>query len=253
MPQLFEFDTVEENLALAKSLNLDFIELNLNFSYCREALEGGKLAALLEQYGIEATLHFYDEADFASYDEVVDAYLSLLKRYARLGKGCIRQLNVHLNPGPVVTISGVKNYIYDKEYDSYIVRLISNLKKTKEICESNSMNLVIENVDITPEYLKKTYVALKESGFHFCYDIGHDHLSNDVVWNLQQDLDLPFDEFHIHDAKQRTKCHLCLGDGELDIRRFKELAVRNNAYVVLEVKQSKDLRRSVPLFNAIEI
>ena len=31
MPQLYEFDKIEENLVLAKQLNLDFIELNLNF------------------------------------------------------------------------------------------------------------------------------------------------------------------------------------------------------------------------------
>ena len=33
MPQLYEFDTIEENLALAKKLGLDFVELNLNFGY----------------------------------------------------------------------------------------------------------------------------------------------------------------------------------------------------------------------------
>ena len=31
MPQLYEFDTIEENLVLAKKLGVDFIELNLNF------------------------------------------------------------------------------------------------------------------------------------------------------------------------------------------------------------------------------
>ena len=66
MPQLFEYDKIEENLILAKELNLDFIELNLNFSYCRKEMEEGKLADLLKKYQMEATLHFYDEADFAS-------------------------------------------------------------------------------------------------------------------------------------------------------------------------------------------
>ena len=28
MPQLYEFDNIEDNLKLAKKLNLDFIELN---------------------------------------------------------------------------------------------------------------------------------------------------------------------------------------------------------------------------------
>ena len=51
--------------------------------------------------------------------KVVDAYLTLLKRYVKLGKGYIKNLNIHLIPGPVVTISGVKHYVYEKEYDEY--------------------------------------------------------------------------------------------------------------------------------------
>ena len=38
MPQLFEFDNIEDNLILAKDLGLDFIELNLNFGYCRKEI-----------------------------------------------------------------------------------------------------------------------------------------------------------------------------------------------------------------------
>ena len=30
MPQLYEFDTIEDNLILAKKLGVDFIELNLD-------------------------------------------------------------------------------------------------------------------------------------------------------------------------------------------------------------------------------
>ena len=129
MPQLYEFDTIEENLILAKQLNLDFIELNLNFGYCRKEMEEGKLLDLLNKYNIEATLHFYDEADFGSYDEVVNAYLTLLEKYASLGKEYIKLINVHNNPGPIVTISGIKNYIYDKEYDEYIERLVKKIYK----------------------------------------------------------------------------------------------------------------------------
>ena len=142
MPQLYEFDTVEENLKLASELGLDFIELNLNFGYCRKEMVTGALAPLLASYNIEATLHFYDEADFGSYDEVVEAYLKLLERYASLGQNYIKQVNVHLNPGPVVTIAGVKNYIYEKEFEEYIVRLSNHLNKARKILEPKGINLV---------------------------------------------------------------------------------------------------------------
>ena len=78
-----------------------------------------------------------------------------------------------------------------------------------------------------------------------------DHLSNDLVLGLLKDVNLPFDEFHVHDAKNRSTCHLALNAGTLDIANYKRLAEKNNAYVVLEVKQESDLVSSVPLFKQI--
>ena len=155
MPQLYEYDCIEDNLKLAKKLGLDFIELNLNFGYCRKEMEAKTVADLLKKYDIEATLHFYDEADFGIYDEVVEAYTVLLERYCKLGTGYIKQINMHLIPGPVVTISGVKNYIYEKEYDVYIKRLIKNFKKVEEICNKHGINMVIAKI--------------KPSCFNYCF------------------------------------------------------------------------------------
>lgn len=249
MPQLYEYDTIEENLILAKQLNLDFIELNLNFGYCRKEMEEGKLFDLLKKYNIEATLHFYDEADFGSYDEVVNAYLILLEKYAKLGKDYIKLINVHNNPGPIVTISGIKNYIYDKEYDVYIKNLIKNLKKAAEICNKYNIKMVIENTNI-PNYMIKTYKDLYNNNFKFNYDIGHDNNDNDQLFNIIKTIPLQFDEFHIHDGNKKT-CHLALSEGNIDIKYFKDLAIKNNSYVVLEVKQKTDLLKSVPIFNKL--
>ena len=249
MPQLFEYNNIEDNFKLAKKIDLDFIEFNLNFSSCREALENGSLKELVNQYKTEVTLHFCDEADLGSYDEVVKAYLGLLDKYASLGKGFVRQINVHLIPGPVVTIAGEKHYVYEKEYDAYIKRLARNLKEAQDICNKNGINMVIENTDNIPNYVKRVYLDLNKEGFRFCYDIGHDHLSNDIVLGVLNDVNLPFDEFHIHDAKNRSTCHLALGMGTLDISKYKRLAEKNNAYVVLEVKQESDLLSSVPIFR----
>lgn len=246
MPQLFEFDTIEDNLKLAKELNLDFIELNLNFGYCRKEMEKETVKELLEKYNIEATLHFYDEADFASYDEVVNAYLVLLEKYAKLGNGYIKLINVHNNPGPVVTISGIKNYIYDKEYDEYIKRLINNLKKAEKICNDNNIEMVVENVKI-PDYMKKTYKDLHENGFKFNFDIGHDNNDSDNLLKILEKVPLKFGEFHIHDGN-RKQDHLALTEGTIDLKKYKSLAEQHNAYVVLEVKQKKDLEKSVPIF-----
>lgn len=247
MPQLYEFDTIEENLIICKKLGLDFIELNLNFGYCRAEMEAKTVCDLLKKYDVEATLHFYDEADFGSYDEVVDAYLTLLERYAKLGNGYIKLINIHNIPGPIVTISGIKNYIYEKEYDVYIKRLINNLNKAKQICINNNIEMVIENTNI-PEYMTKTYKDLKDAGFSFNFDIGHDYNDNDMLLKIIDNLSLNFKEFHIHDGTRKT-CHLALSEGEINIKKFKTMANKFNAYVVLEVKQVSDLIKSVPIFN----
>ena len=249
MPQLFEYNNIEDNFKLAKKLDLDFIELNLNFASCRDALENKQVLELVNKYGVGTTLHFYDEADLGSYDEVVKAYLGLLEKYASLGKGFVKQINIHLIPGPVVTISGVKHYVYEKEYDSYIKRLVGNLKEAENICHNYDMNIVIENTDNTPSYQVRVYKDLYKEGFRFCFDIGHDHLSNDIVLGLLNEVSIPFDEFHVHDAKKRSTCHLALKEGTLDIKKYKQLAEKNNAYVVLEVKQESDVVKSVPLFK----
>ena len=247
MPQLYEYDTIEENLVLAKSLGVDFIELNLNFGYCRAEMEGKSLAELLAKYNLEATLHFYDEADFGSYDEVCEAYLKLLSRYAALGSGYVKIINIHLISGPVVTISGVKNYIYEKEFDGYIKRLISNLKKAEKICNDNGIEMVLENTDYLAKFMKKTYLALVRAGFKFNYDIGHDRCGGDFLLNeVIDEANLSFKEMHIHDSDGQ-KCHLSIGDGNTDFEKYKRFM--KDCYLLLEVKQKSDLLTSVPKFR----
>ncbi len=247
MPQLYEYNSIEENLILAKELGLDFVELNLNFGYCRKEMEAKTVCSLLKKYKLEATLHFYDEADFASYDEVVDAYLSLLKRYAELGRGYIKIINVHLISGPVVTISGVKNYIYEKEFDTFSQRLVKNLKKAEQICSENDIILVIENTDNLAKYMKNAYKTLQNCGFKFNYDIGHDNVDGDYILNeVIPDAELEFLEMHVHDSDGK-RCHLAIGDGTVSFEKYAEFY--KNAYVVLEVKQKSDLLVSVPKFR----
>lgn len=251
MPLLYEYGSIGENLDLARELGLDFVELNLNFGYCRDELEAGTVGSLLERYGLRATLHFYDEADLGSYPEVVDAYLTLLERFCGAGRGFVETVNLHLCPGPVVTIAGEKHYIYDKEYDKYIVRLLENLHRAERICRENGMEMVVENTDLLPPFTRDAYKAMWAEGFRFCYDIGHDHTGGGVLEEICREVPLRFREFHFHDGKDGKKCHLALGEGEIDLKKFKDLAASCDAWVNLEVKRSADLRASVPHFKAL--
>ena len=89
MPILYEYNTLKENISLAKKLNLDFIELNLNFGYLRDELENNKdLFKELQANNLEVTCHFYDEADFGSYQEITDntkyEYIKIIYTYQEL-------------------------------------------------------------------------------------------------------------------------------------------------------------------------
>ena len=81
MPILYEYNSLIDNVVLAKTLGYDFIELNLNFDYCRGELENDQIINYLKESKLEFTIHFFDEFDAAIYDEVVDAYIEILKKY----------------------------------------------------------------------------------------------------------------------------------------------------------------------------
>ena len=61
MPILFEYDSLIDNVKLAKELGFEFIELNLNFGYCREELKKKDIINYLINSGLEFTIHFFDE------------------------------------------------------------------------------------------------------------------------------------------------------------------------------------------------
>ena len=121
----------------------------------------------------------------------------------------------------------------------------------------NELIKIIDNLDHVPKLLLhsccgpcSTYPVkiLKEEGFAFNYDIGHDHTSNDTFKLEILDNDINIKEFHIHDST-KSKCHLEIGTGELDLKFYKDLSMQS--YVVLEVKNSNDLINSVEKFKNI--
>ncbi len=238
MPTIIDFSTVEENIEFALQNEYKFIELNLNLPYVQDYIESKKVPTNALKY----TLHFFDEADFGLYDEVSEAYIKLLDRYLKNSYMYINQVNVHLNIGPVVTVSGVKNYIYNINYATYITRLKRNLLKVKEVCNKYSVSLVLENI-VSLDFIYNTIKDL-ESDFNFTYDIGHDYTSGNYLNNyFINNLD-KFKEMHFHDST-KTKCHLELGTGDLDTKNIYDIVKNKIEYIVIEVKSKQDLINSI--------
>ena len=238
MPTIIDFSSVDKNIEFAIKNGYEFIELNLNLPYVQDYINSKKIPSNELKY----TLHFFDEADFGLYDEVSDAYILLLDKYLKNSHTYIKQVNVHLNVGPIVTVSGEKNYIYKINYESYITRLKRNLIKVKKLCEKYNVSLVLENI-VSLDFIKNTIEDLEDT-FSFTYDIGHDFTSgnslNEYFLNNLEN----FKEMHFHDST-KSKCHLELGTGELDVRKIYGLVKNKINYIVIEVKSKNDLINSI--------
>lgn len=61
MPQLYEYDDIEDNFKLASKSGLDFIELNLNFFNLQEYLNKNDISEFVKKYNINITLHFLEK------------------------------------------------------------------------------------------------------------------------------------------------------------------------------------------------
>lgn len=255
MPALFGFSRLEDNFALAEALGFDFIELNFNFSYCRREIASGALEALSGKYGKGLTLHFFDEGDFGTYEEVAESYFSLLKRYLPpAAAGGVKTLVAHLQKGPVVTVGGVRNYVYEGEFDEYISRLRGMLSRAERFCRECGVTLALENSETVP-YMERVYEALAEDGFSFVFDIGHDEMCRNLPRSIFERRNFSgVREFHIHDVRAQGGAkadHVSLGEGVVDVAYYKRIAERTGADCLLELKSAEDLRRSVAYFRAL--
>ena len=244
-PSLIEFNSVEENIEFGIKYNFDFLELNLNLPYVQEYLLSNKLPDNRLKY----TLHFFDEADFGLYDEVSSAYISLLDKYLSNSHTYIKQVNIHLNVGPIVTVSGVKNYIYNIYYDDYIKRLESNLSKLAKVCDKYNVSLVIENI-LSLDFICKTFKLLSNN-YKFTYDYGHDMTSGSSLYEYFINNLECFNEVHFHDSTDK-QCHLALGKGNAIVDKTYNIIKDTIEYILLEVKSSEDLITSLDYIKNIK-
>lgn len=73
MPTMIEYNTIEENVKLAKRLNLSFVELNMDLPYC---ILSDKLKDFSRKYDIEFTIHLSEKLDVGELDnDIRNAYL----------------------------------------------------------------------------------------------------------------------------------------------------------------------------------
>ena len=245
MPVLMEYQTIEENIVLASQLNLDFIELNMNFLYCYPSQElRQKLVSAKEKYGLSFTFHYYDNVDISSPNNNYMEYLN--KDMEFIGKtlnGLINKVVLHIEPGSFMTIFSEKHYVYkyDKEYVS---RTLKNIKLLEKTLNDYNIRIVLENVPIFP-YMENLYKTLNENGVAFTWDVGHDVMYEHYLFSsFRKKFNLNIKHMHLHNVFNRSDHHR-LTLGKLNIKEYIKYAMNNDISVVIEVKDRENLEESV--------
>ena len=248
LPTLIELDTVEQHCALCAQLGLHFVELNTNFPGQQlHLLNANELRALAERYGIFYTIHLNDEMPVADFNPTVakgycDAVLESIEFAKAIG---CKVLNLHISEGAHYTRPDGIVYFYEAYRDAYLQRIAAFRDSCETAIADSGIRICMENSKAYYDFQKAALDVLLESpAFALTLDVGHDHCSGyvDEAWIMQRKDRLV--HMHIHDAKGKQD-HLPLGEGDIDIDRYLQLAQENRCTVLLEVKTVEGLQRSV--------
>ena len=249
MPTLIELQTVEQHCRLCAQLGLQFVELNTNFPGQQlHLLDAESLRSLAKELGIFFTIHLNDEMTVADFNPTVakgycDAVLEAIEFAKAVGS---RVLNLHISEGAHYTRPDGIVYFYEAYRAEYLQRIAHFRDLCTDAIGSSGIRICMENSKAYHGFQKDALDTLLESpAFALTLDIGHNYCSSfaDEEWILSRKGRLH--HLHIHDAKDRTRDHLPLGEGELDIRRYLRLAEDTGCTALLEVKTVEGLQLSV--------
>lgn len=272
MPTLIENRTLADNIRLCKRLNLQFIELNMNFpEYQIDRLEHTEeFYRAAGEAGLYYTIHLDENLNIADFNMLVaNAYLETVRRTIEAAKAWIPLrdqygvktqplvINMHMHHGIYITLPDKKVQMYDRDFDTYMKAFI----KFRALCEEWIGNwdivITIENTDGFRGYEKKAVEYLLESPkFGLTWDIGHSKAAGETDVPFLTDHADRLRHFHIHDGTAGSegrpgRNHLALGDGEINIRERLSVADAQNARCVLETKTIAALEKSVAFLGIV--
>jgi len=245
MPTLIELKTLDENIALCRSLGLDFIELNMCLPQYQH------LAQLAKPQGIFYTVHLDENLNPCDFNHRIaqastDIMLDTIQAAKQLD---IPVLNMHLNTGGHFTLPDRKVYLYDEFEAEYLHKLAAFRDACTAAIGGANIKICVENGYGRPSFAQKSLDTLLQSpAFALTFDIGHNAADGfvDELVILQRTSRLH--HMHIHDAREQDN-HLVLGEGELDLAKYLAMAKQYGCCCVLEVKTAQGLRQSLQWYE----
>lgn len=248
-PTMVEMENLDQAMAVCRDLDLDFLELNINFpQYLLPNMDADKLRQLSAQYGIFYTLHLDDEMSIADFNPyIAQGYCRTVYDAIELAKQLgITRLNMHMSRGAKYTLPDRVIYFFEAYETEYLERIRAFREECEKRIGDADVTICIENTAGFLPFQRKAVEALLESPvFGLTFDIGHNYCSGnmDEEWILSHADRLK--HFHIHDCEAGRKDHRTLGTGELDVQRYLDLAEELGCTAVVETKTVESLKVSM--------
>ena len=255
MPTLIEIKSLEACAALCRKLGLAFVELNMNLpEYQADKLDVIKFREIADEYDIYFTIHLDENLNPCDFNErVAAAYTETAIRTIDNAKQLsIPILNMHLNPGVWFTLPDKRVSLFD-EYESEYMQKLNAFRDTCTAAIGDSDILIcVENCGDFGDkpYLQKSLELLLQSpAFTLTFDVGHNAEASYSDEPTIMEYADRLVHFHIHDASGRSN-HLTLGEGDVDLKKYLDLAIAHDCRAVIEVKTVYGLQKSVEWLKA---
>ena len=248
MPTLIELPEIEDCAALCRELGLQFVEFNMSLpQYQPDTLDPKRLKRAMRANGIFYTIHLDENMNVADFNPYVkEAYFRTVRETIALAKDLgVPVLNMHLSRGVHFTLPEKKVFLFDQFQQTYLDRIRCFRDLCTDAIGDAPIKVCVENCDGYTDFQKDALELLLQSPvFGLTLDVGHnyctDHVDEPVVLAHRDRLH----HMHIHDV-QGKKDHQALGTGEVDLKKFFDLAQTCGATVLLETKTIAGLRQSV--------
>ena len=248
MPTLIEINTLEECAKLCAELGLDFIELNMNLpQYQLDKIGVDCFRSIADKYGIYYTIHLDENLNVCDFNPyVAEAYIKTVADNIKIAKQLdIKILNMHMVKGVYFTLPDRKVLLFSEYKEQYLKSIIDFRNMCEAAIGTADIKICIENCDGYEDFQQEAIELLLESKvFALTFDVGHNYGIGGTDEDFIMKHKARLHHIHLHDAQGR-KNHLTLGTGEMDIKKYINLAKEQNCRVVLETKTIDGLRQSV--------
>lgn len=248
MPTLIETNSIDECASLAKELKLDFIEINMNMpEYQLDMIDIEHFKSLSKQFSIYYTIHLDENLNFCDFNPyVANAYLKTVADTIKLAKQLdVPVLNMHLSDGVYFTLPDKRVFLFEQYCEHYLKAVDKFIRMCETEIGESDIRICIENSNGFKNFHRKALeIMLKSPVFALTYDVGHDHglcgSDGEFVFENTDKLQ----HIHLHDAVGKNH-HLALGNGEINVPRYLDIAKQNNCSIVIETKTVESLKQSV--------